>query len=170
MTQIEKLNNLIKKVLKEEVDEYKKFVTSDGTKKTLTPDQKKEMEKAKAGETIEKGAEKFKELSIKYTPKFGKEQKYKGMNLTPILIDKYFEEGTVDPLAGSSNQRVGQPTIIEPAENISKLTQKIIGKTAKFIAKDIAWDGSKWIIKKSKETYYGEPEYYRLQKLKKEAK
>ena len=53
MTQIEKLNNLIKKVLKEEVDEYKKFVTSDGTKKTLTPDQKKEMEKAKAGETID---------------------------------------------------------------------------------------------------------------------
>ena len=44
MTQIEKLNNLIKKVLKEEVDEYKKFVTVDGTNKTLTPEQKKEMQ------------------------------------------------------------------------------------------------------------------------------
>ena len=53
MTQIEKLNNLIKKVLKEEVDEYKKFVTVDGTNKTLTPEQKKEMQKAKAGETID---------------------------------------------------------------------------------------------------------------------
>lgn len=53
MTQIEKLNNLIKKVLKEEVDEYKKFVTPDGTKKTLTPAQKEEMQKAKAGETID---------------------------------------------------------------------------------------------------------------------
>lgn len=53
MTQIEKLNNLIKKVLKEELDEYKKFVTPDGTNKTLTPAQKEEMKKAKAGETMD---------------------------------------------------------------------------------------------------------------------
>ena len=60
--------------------------------------------------------------------------------------------------------------IVSSNENLTVFDQKIIGKTAKFIAKDIIWDGSKWIDKKSKETYYGEPEYYRLQKLKKEAK
>jgi hypothetical protein len=124
----------------------------------------------KAGETIEKGAEKFKELSVKGAEKLGFEQKYKGMNLTPVLIDKYFEEGTIDPLAGSSNQRVGQPTIIEPAENVSAVTQKIIGKTIKLIAKDIIWDGAKWIKKTSKETFTGEPEYYKLKQLRKEAK
>ena len=92
------------------------------------------------------------------------------MNLTPVLIDKYFEEGTIDPLAGSSNQRVGQPTIIEPAEKVSKNLQKLGGTIAKFIAKDIIWDGFKWIKKQSKETFTGEPEYYEIKKLRKEAK
>lgn len=124
----------------------------------------------KTGEVIEKGTEKFKELSIKGAGKLGFEQKYKGMNLTPVLIDKYFEEGTIDPMIGTSNQRIGQPTIIEPAENVSKITQKIIQKTIKLILKDALWDGSKWVYKKSKETFFGEPEYYKLQKLKKEAK
>jgi len=124
----------------------------------------------KAGETIEKGAEKFKELSVKGAEKLGFEQKYKGMNLTPVLIDKYFEEGTIDPLTGSSNQRVGQPTIIEPVEKVSKNLQKLGGTIAKFIAKDIIWDGFGWINKKRKETFTGEPEYYEIKKLREKAK
>jgi hypothetical protein len=82
-----------------------------------------------AGEKIEKGAEKFKQISTKIIPE--KYQTRKAMGLTPILIDKYFEEGTVDPMREISNKRAGQPTIIEPAEKVSKAVQKLLGEEIK---------------------------------------
>lgn len=58
MSQKQKLEELIKKILKEELDEKnvneeeKEFVTSDGTGKTATPQQRRMITKAKAGDTI----------------------------------------------------------------------------------------------------------------------
>jgi predicted RNA-binding protein len=51
MKQIQKLDSLIKKIIKEELEEKKVFVTKDG--KTLTPAQQQELQKTPSGETIE---------------------------------------------------------------------------------------------------------------------
>jgi hypothetical protein len=53
MKQIQKLDNLIVKILKEELEEEKKFVTSDGTSRTLTGPQKQQIAKIRSGETID---------------------------------------------------------------------------------------------------------------------
>ena len=51
MKQTEKLDNLIVKILKEELEEKKVFVTKDG--KTLSPAQQQELQKTPSGETVE---------------------------------------------------------------------------------------------------------------------
>ena len=53
MKQIQKLDNLIVKILKEELGEEKKFVTPDGTSRTLSGPQKQQISKIRSGETID---------------------------------------------------------------------------------------------------------------------
>jgi hypothetical protein len=89
------------------------------------------------------------------------------MGLTPILIDKYFEEGTVDPMRETSNKRAGQPTIIEPAEKVSKAVQKLLGKAINGVI-DGTLSTYKYIT--SSKLKNEEPEYYKIKQLRKEAK
>lgn len=125
----------------------------------------------KAGEKIEKGSEKFVEVSGELGGKIGRklglEQKRKPIGLTPILVNKYFEEGTIDPYVGTSNKRTGQPTIIQPAETLSTGVQKALGKIAKVIVKDIFYDPAVAVLKKSKEVAISDPEFYKLRNIQK---
>ena len=120
-----------------------------------------------AGEKIEKGAEKFKEISTKIIPE--KYQTRKAMGLTPILIDKYFEEGTVDPMIGTSNKRAGQPYIIQPPEAVSKGVQKLLGKAISGVI-DGTLKGAKYIFGSEGKLKYKEPEFEKIKQLRKEAK
>lgn len=120
-----------------------------------------------AGEKIEKGAEKFKEISTKIIPE--KYQTRKAMGLTPILIDKYFEEGTVDPMIGTSNKRAGQPYIIQPPEAVSKGVQKLLGKAISGVI-DGTLKGAKYIFGSEGKIKYKEPEFEKIKQLRKEAK
>lgn len=120
-----------------------------------------------AGEKIEKGAEKFKEISTKIIPE--KYQTRKTMGLTPILIDKYFEEGTVDPMIGTSNKRAGQPYIIQPPEAVSKGVQKLLGKAISGVI-DGTLKGAKYIFGSEGKLKYKEPEFEKIKQLRKEAK
>ena len=120
-----------------------------------------------AGEKIERGAEKFKEISTKIIPE--KYQTRKAMGLTPILIDKYFEEGTVDPMREISNKRAGQPTIIEPAEKVSKAVQKLLGKAISGVI-DGTLSTYKYITGSEGKLKYKEPEFEKIKQLRKEAK
>ena len=120
-----------------------------------------------AGEKIEKGAEKFKEISTKIIPE--KYQTRKAMGLTPILIDKYFEEGTVDPMIGTSNKRAGQPYIIQPPEAVSKGVQKLLGKAISGVI-DGTLKGAKYIAGSEGKLKYKEPEFEKIKQLRKEAK
>ena len=53
MSQINKLDNLIKKIIKEELDEKKlSLITPDGTDSVLTTAQKAELQKAKPGDSV----------------------------------------------------------------------------------------------------------------------
>ena len=120
-----------------------------------------------AGEKIEKGAEKFKEISTKIIPE--KYQTRKAMGLTPILIDKYFEEGTVDPMIGTSNKRAGQPYIIQPPEAVSKGVQKLLGKAISGVI-DGTLKGLKYTFGSEGKLKYKEPEFEKIKQLRKEAK
>ena len=120
-----------------------------------------------AGEKIEKGAEKFKQISTKIIPE--KYQTRKAMGLTPILIDKYFEEGTVDPMIGTSNKRAGQPYIIQPPEAVSKGVQKLLGKAISGVI-DGTLKGAKYIFGSEGKLKYKEPEFEKIKQLRKEAK
>jgi hypothetical protein len=120
-----------------------------------------------AGEKIERGAEKFKEISTKIIPE--KYQTRKAMGLTPILIDKYFEEGTVDPMIGTSNQRAGQPYIIQPPEAVSKGVQKLLRKAISGVI-DGTLKGAKYIAGSEGKLKYKEPEFEKIKQLRKEAK
>jgi len=120
-----------------------------------------------AGEKIERGAEKFKEISTKIIPE--KYQTRKAMGLTPILIDKYFEEGTVDPMIGTSNKRAGQPYIIQPPEAVSKGVQKLLGKAISGVI-DGTLKGAKYIFGSEGKLKYKEPEFEKIKQLRKEAK
>jgi hypothetical protein len=120
-----------------------------------------------AGEKIEKGAEKFKEISTKIIPE--KYQTRKAMGLTPILIDKYFEEGTIDPMIGTSNKRAGQPYIIQPPEAVSKGVQKLLGKAISGVI-DGTLKGAKYIFGSEGKLKYKEPEFEKIKQLRKEAK
>ena len=120
-----------------------------------------------AGEKIEKGAEKFKEISTNIIPE--KYQTRKAMGLTPILIDKYFEEGTVDPMIGTSNKRAGQPYIIQPPEAVSKGVQKLLGKAISGVI-DGTLKGAKYIFGSEGKIKYKEPEFEKIKQLRKEAK
>ena len=120
-----------------------------------------------AGEKIERGAEKFKEISTKIIPE--KYQTRKAMGLTPILIDKYFEEGTVDPMIGTSNKRAGQPYIIQPPEAVSKGVQKLLGKAISGVI-DGTLKGAKYIFGSEGKIKYKEPEFEKIKQLRKEAK
>ena len=121
----------------------------------------------KAGEKIEKGAEKFKEISAKIVPE--KYQTRKAIGLTPILIDKYFEEGTVDPIIGTSNKRAGQPYIIQPPEAVSKAVQKLMGKAISGVI-DGTLKGAKYVFGSEGKLKYKEPEFEKIKQLRKEAK
>jgi hypothetical protein len=120
-----------------------------------------------AGEKIERGAEKFKEISTKIIPE--KYQTRKAMGLTPILIDKYFEEGTVDPMIGTSNKRAGQPYIIQPPEAVSKGVQKLLGKAISGVI-DGTLKGAKYVFSSEGKLKYKEPEFEKIKQLRKEAK
>jgi hypothetical protein len=120
-----------------------------------------------AGEKIERGAEKFKEISTKIIPE--KYQTRKAMGLTPILIDKYFEEGTVDPMIGTSNKRAGQPYIIQPPEAVSKVVQKLLGKAISGVI-DGTLKGAKYVFSSEGKLKYKEPEFEKIKQLRKEAK
>lgn len=120
-----------------------------------------------AGEKIERGAEKFKEVSSKIIPE--KYQTRKPMGLTPILIDKYFEEGTVDPMIGTSNKRAGQPYIIQPPEAVSKAVQKLMGKAISGVI-DGTLKGAKYVFGSEGKIKYKEPEFEKIKQLRKEAK
>ena len=121
----------------------------------------------KAGEKIEKGAEKFKEISTKIIPE--KYQTRKAIGVTPVLIDKYFEEGTVDPMIGTSNQRAGQPYIIQPPEAVSKAVQKLMGKAISGVI-DGTLKGAKYVFGSEGKLKYKEPEFEKIKQLRKEAK
>ena len=121
----------------------------------------------KAGEKIEKGAEKFKEISTKIIPE--KYQSRKAIGVTPVLIDKYFEEGTVDPMIGTSNQRAGQPYIIQPPEAVSKAVQKLMGKAISGVI-DGTLKGAKYVFGSEGKLKYKEPEFEKIKQLRKEAK
>jgi hypothetical protein len=120
-----------------------------------------------AGEKIEKGAEKFREISTKIIPE--KYQTRKAIGLTPVLIDKYFEEGTVDPMIGTSNKRAGQPYIIQPPEAVSKAVQKLMGKAISGVI-DGTLKGAKYVFGSEGKIKYKEPEFEKIKQLRKEAK
>lgn len=121
----------------------------------------------KAGEKIEKGAEKFKEISAKIVPE--KYQTRKPIGLTFPLIDKYFEEGTIDPIIGTSNKRAGQPYIIQPPEAVSKAVQKLMGKAISGVI-DGTLKGAKYVFGSEGKLKYKEPELEKIKQLRKEAK
>lgn len=121
----------------------------------------------KAGEKIERGAEKFKEISTKIIPE--KYQTRKAIGVTPVLIDKYFEEGTVDPMIGTSNKRAGQPYIIQPPEAVSKAVQKLMGKAISGVI-DGTLKGAKYVFGSEGKLKYKEPEFEKIKQLRKEAK
>jgi len=53
MAEKQKIETLIRRILKEELDEKRVFVTPDGTERTASPKQRDEMKKLKSGETAE---------------------------------------------------------------------------------------------------------------------
>lgn len=120
MKQIQKLDSLIKKIIKEELEEKRLFVTQDGTERTMTSTQKQELSKLSSGETV----------NIKKQGQVGKTQEGSEEEMEVADTEVLENEVKASDIAGQVSEIVDKlKTMAEAKEDPKK--QKLAAKAMK---------------------------------------